>query len=70
MSLQENWKEEHTSGSPVCFAGPGGSLRGPVGKASIVLRLVITFLPRSKRLLIAWLQLTICSDFGAQKNKV
>ena len=28
-------------------------------------RLVITFLPRSKRLLI-----TICSDFGAQKNKV
>jgi len=38
MSLQENWKEEHTSGSPVCFAGPGGSLRGPVGKASIVLR--------------------------------
>ena len=36
--MQENWKEEHTSGSPVCFAGPGGSLRGPVGKASIVLR--------------------------------
>ena len=28
-------------------------------------RLVIIFLPRSKRLLI-----TICSDFGAQKNKV
>ena len=33
-------------------------------------RLVITFLPRSKRLLISWLQSTICSDFGAQKNKV
>ena len=33
-------------------------------------RLVITFLPRSKRLLISWLQITICSDFGAQKNKV
>ena len=34
-------------------------------------RLVITFLPRSKHLLISWLQsLTICSDFGAQKNKV
>ena len=32
-------------------------------------RLVITFLPRSKRLLIAWL-VTIYSDFGAQKNKV
>ena len=37
---------------------------------SILSRLVITFLPRSKRLLISWLQLTICSDFGAQKNKV
>ena len=33
-------------------------------------RLVITFLPRRKGLLISWLQLTICSDFGAQKNKV
>ena len=32
--------------------------------------LVITFLPRSKGLLISWLQSTICSDFGAQKNKV
>ena len=31
-------------------------------------RFVITFLPRSKRLSISWLQ-TICSDFGAQKNK-
>ena len=33
-------------------------------------RLVITFLPRSKCLLISWLAFTICSDFGAQKNKV
>ena len=34
-------------------------------------RLVITFLPRNKRLLISWLQCDcICSDFGAQKNKV
>ena len=31
-------------------------------------RLVITFLPRSKCLLISWLTVTICSDFGAQKN--
>ena len=31
-------------------------------------RLVITFLPRSKRLLISWLQSP--SDFGAQENKV
>ena len=32
--------------------------------------LVIGFLPRSKHLLISWLQVTICSDFGAQENKV
>ena len=31
-------------------------------------RLVITFLPRSKRLLISWF--TICNDFGAPENKV
>ena len=33
-------------------------------------RLVITFLPRSKHLLISWLAIIICSDFGAPKNKV
>ena len=33
-------------------------------------RLVITFLPRCKRLLISWLQSPSCSDFGALKNKV
>ena len=34
---------------------------------NILSRLVINFLPRSKRLLISWLQLTICSDFGPPK---
>ena len=34
---------------------------------NMISRLVITFLPRSKCLLISWLQFTICSDFGAQK---
>ena len=33
-------------------------------------RLVITFLPRSKQLLISWLQSPSASDFGAQENKV
>ena len=33
-------------------------------------RLVITFLPRSKRLLISWLQLPSAVDLGAPKNKV
>ena len=32
-------------------------------------RLVITFLPKSKCLLISWLAVTICSDFGAKKKK-
>ena len=33
-------------------------------------RLVITFLPRNKRLLISWLQSPSAVIFGAQKNKV
>ena len=33
-------------------------------------RLVIAFLPRIKPPFISWLVLTICSDFGAQNNKV
>ena len=32
-------------------------------------RWVITFLPRCKCLLISWLHVTICSDFGAKKMK-
>ena len=43
-----------------------------VGKVTLLFntlsRLVITFLPRSKRLLIM-AAITICSDFGAQKSK-
>ena len=37
---------------------------------NILSRFVIAFLPRSKHLLISWLQFTIYSDFGAQANKV
>ena len=33
-------------------------------------RLVITFLPRSKRFFNFMTAITICSDFGAPKNKV
>ena len=33
-------------------------------------RLIITFLPRSKRSFNFMAAITICSDFGAQKNKV
>ena len=32
---------------------------------NMVFRLVIAFLPRSKSLLISWLGITFCSDFGA-----
>ena len=47
-----------------------------VGKVILALlfnmlsRLVITFLPRSKFLLISWLQSPFAGIFGAQKNKV
>ena len=34
---------------------------------NILSRLVISFLPRSKRLLISWLHVTICRDFGARR---
>ena len=37
---------------------------------NMLYRLVITFLPRSKCLLISRLAVTICNDFGAQKIKV
>ena len=37
---------------------------------NMLYRLVITFLPRSKSLLISWLQSPFCSDFGAPQNKV
>ena len=31
---------------------------------------IIALLPRSNHLLISWLQVTICNDFGAQENQV
>ena len=37
---------------------------------NMLFRLVITFLPRSKHLLISWLQSPSAGIFGAQKNKV
>ena len=37
---------------------------------NMVSRLVITFLPRNKRLLISWLQSPSAVDFGAPENKV
>ena len=37
---------------------------------SMLSRVVITFLSRSKHLWISWLEITICSDFGVPKNKV
>ena len=37
---------------------------------NILSRFVIVFLPRSKHLLISWLQSTVHSDFGAQESKI
>ena len=36
----------------------------------VLFQFFITFLPRSKRLLILWLSITICSDFGATVSTV
>ena len=49
------------------------TIRTFVGKEMSLLfntlsRFIIVFLPRSKCLLISWLQLTICSDFGAHQK--
>ena len=66
-----------TTGKTIALTG-----RAFVGKVMSLLfnmlsRLVITFLPRNKRLLISWLQspsafwiVNLHCDFGAQKNKV
>ena len=50
------------------------TIRTFVGKVmsqlfNMLSRLVITFLPRSKHLLISWLQSPSCSNFGALKTK-
>ena len=37
---------------------------------SMLFRFIIAFLPRSKCLLISWLQSPSCSDFEGQENKV
>ena len=37
---------------------------------NILSRFVRALLPRSKRLLISWLAVTICSDFWTQENKI
>ena len=42
----------------------------PLPSLNMLSRLVITFLPRSKRLLISWLQSPSASDFGAQENTI
>ena len=54
---------------------PGRTRQTFVGKVmslllNILSRLVITFLPRSKHLLIIMAAITICSDFEAPQNKV
>ena len=59
-----------TTGKTIAF-----TRRTFVGKVMSLLfnmlsRLVITFLPRSKRLFNFMTAITMCSGFGAQKNKV
>ena len=71
LSSQSNSRIYVTNGKTIAL-----NRRNFVGKVISLLnnmlsRLVITFLPRSKRLLISWLQsLTICSHFWSPQNKV
>ena len=37
---------------------------------NILSSFIIAFLPRSKHLLILWLQITVCNDFGTQEIKI
>ena len=62
-SIHDHWK--HIALTRQTFFGKVMSVL-----FNMLSRFFIDFLPRSKHLLISWLQLTICSDFGAPKNKV
>ena len=65
--------------NPMDCSLPGSSIHGifqarvlewgAIAFSNMLSRLVITFLSRSKRPLISWLQ-SLCSDFGAPKNKI
>ena len=54
---------------PMDCSPPGSSVRG-IFQARVLSRLVITFLPRSKRLLISWWQSSSAVILKPQKNKV
>ena len=59
-----------TTGKAIAF-----TIRTFIGKVMSLLfnmlsRFVIAFLPRSKHLLISWLEVTISSDLGVQENKI
>ena len=62
-SIHDHWKNHSLTRQT--FVGKVMSLL-----FNMLSRLIITFLPRSKCLLISWAAINICSDFGAEKNKV
>ena len=62
-SIHDYWR--NPSLTRWTYVGKGMSLL-----FNMLSRLVITFLPRSKCLLISWLQSPSAVNFGAQKNKI
>ena len=70
LSLQFNSHPYMTTGKIIALTK--GTFVGKVMSLlfNVLSRLVITFLPRRKHLLISWLQFPSCSDFGDPQNKV
>ena len=60
--VHDYWKNHSCDNMDLCW-------QSDVSAFNTLSKLVIVSLPRSKRLLISWLQ-SVCSDFGAQENKI
>ena len=61
-SVLDYWKHYILDCMDLCWQSDGSDLN------MLLLMFVIAFLPRSKHLLISWLQ-SLSSDFGTQENK-
>ena len=62
-SVHDYWKNHNFEYVDLCQ-------QSDVSACNMLSRFVIAFLPRSKCLLISLVAFTVCSDFGAQENKI
>ena len=69
--LRVPWTAKRSNQSILRGIGPGYSLKGLMSKLfNMLCRLVITFLPRNKHLLISWLQSPSAVILEPPQNKV